>query len=121
MKQLNGYAQAQAYSDSERLPVGGYVLKIMDVKYQENEWGDVIILSFDIEEGEQKGFLLQTTRPRQEKINGGKVHTGFGCQKMMAVSRMSGQCAGLKLLLQHLKNLMPDITGIGMSRHLKAR
>ena len=48
MKQLNGYAQAQAYSDSERLPVGGYVLKIMDVKYQENEWGDVIILSFDI-------------------------------------------------------------------------
>ena len=57
MKQLNGYAQAQAYSDSERLPVGGYVLKIMDVKYQENEWGDVIILSFDIEEGEQKGFF----------------------------------------------------------------
>lgn len=57
MKQLNGYAQVQAYSDSERLPVGGYVLKIMDVKYQENEWGDVILLSFDIEEGEQKGFF----------------------------------------------------------------
>lgn len=57
MKQLNGYAQAQAYTDSERLPAGGYVLKILDVKYQTNTWGDVILLSFDIAEGEQKDFF----------------------------------------------------------------
>ncbi len=56
MKQLNGYASAQAYSEQERLPVGGYVLKILDVKYQENDWGDVILLSFDIAEGEYKDF-----------------------------------------------------------------
>lgn len=57
MKKLNGYESAQAYSDTERLPAGGYVLKIMDVKYQENDWGDVILLSFDIAEGEQKDFF----------------------------------------------------------------
>lgn len=57
MKKLNGYESAQAYSDTERLPVGGYVLKIMDVKYQTNDWGDVILLSFDIAEGEQKDFF----------------------------------------------------------------
>ena len=57
MKKLNGYEKAQAYSDTERLPVGGYVLKIMDVKYQANDWGDVILLSFDIAEGEQKDFF----------------------------------------------------------------
>lgn len=57
MKKLNGYESAQAYSDTERLPVGGYVLKIMDVKYQENDWGDVILLSFDIAEGEHKDFF----------------------------------------------------------------
>ena len=57
MKKLNGYEKAQAYSDTERLPVGGYVLKIMDVKYQENDWGDVILLSFDIAEGEHKDFF----------------------------------------------------------------
>lgn len=57
MKKLNGYEKAQAYSDTERLPVGGYVLKIMDVKYQENDWGDVILLSFDIAEGDQKDFF----------------------------------------------------------------
>lgn len=56
MKKLNGYEQAQTISEQERLPVGGYVLKILGVDYQENDWGDVIILSFDIEEGEHKGF-----------------------------------------------------------------
>lgn len=59
MKKLNGYEKAATYASAERLPVGGYVLKIMDVKYQENEWGDVIVLSFDIEEGEQKGFFME--------------------------------------------------------------
>lgn len=57
MKKINGYENAQAYSDTERLPVGGYVLKIMDVKYQENDWGDAILLSFDIAEGEHKDFF----------------------------------------------------------------
>ena len=57
MRRLNGYAQAQVYTDSERLPVGGYVLKILDVEYQTNNWGDLILLSFDIEEGEQRGFF----------------------------------------------------------------
>ena len=58
MKKLNGYEKASAYSSQERLPAGGYVLKIMDVKYQENSWGDVIILSFDIAEVEKKGFFM---------------------------------------------------------------
>lgn len=57
MKPLNGYAAAQVYTDAERLPVGGYVLKILDVKYQENDWGDIIVLSFDIAEGEYKDFF----------------------------------------------------------------
>lgn len=62
MKKLNGYAAAKAYSDQERLPVGGYVLRIEDVKYQENTWGDVILLSFDIAEGEQKDFFADNWR-----------------------------------------------------------
>lgn len=57
MKRLNGYEQAQAYTNPDRLPVGGYVLKILNVAYQGNDWGDAIILSFDIAEGEFKGFF----------------------------------------------------------------
>lgn len=57
MKRLSGYEQAKAYMDSERLPVGGYVLKVLNVEYQANDWGDVIILSFDINEGAQKNYF----------------------------------------------------------------
>lgn len=57
MKKLNGYDEMQPYTDQERLPIGGYILKILDVKYQENDWGDVIVLSFDIEEGDHRGFF----------------------------------------------------------------
>lgn len=56
MKQLNGYKDAQAYTEQERLPVGGYILKILNVEYQSNTSGDVIVLSFDIDEGDYKGF-----------------------------------------------------------------
>ncbi len=56
MKRLNGFEKAKRYSDQERLPAGGYILNIINVEYKENDWGDVIVLSFDIEEGEHKGF-----------------------------------------------------------------
>lgn len=67
MKKLNGYEEAKAYSDQERLPVGGYILKIMDVKYQENDWGDIILLSFDIEEGEHKGFFATNYKNQEQE------------------------------------------------------
>ncbi len=59
MKRLNNYDSAQAYSDRDKLPVGGYILKILDVKYQEGDSGksDIIILSFDIAEGDYKDFF----------------------------------------------------------------
>lgn len=60
MKKLNGYESAQAYSDTERLPVGGYVLKILDAVEQDNSdkgWNNQLIISFDIAEGEHKDFF----------------------------------------------------------------
>lgn len=89
MKRLNGYEKAQAYTESERLPAGGYVLRILDVKYQSNDWGDVIVLYFDIDEGEQKGFFERNYKNQTGKIRNGKVHTGSGCRRMMEVRRTS--------------------------------
>ncbi len=62
MRPLNGYAQAQAYSENERLPIGGYVLKILDAKEVTTEWGNSIVISFDIAEGEQKDFFATNYR-----------------------------------------------------------
>lgn len=59
MRKLNGYSKARVYSDQEKLPRGGYILKILDVEYKENDWGDTIVLSFDINEGDHKGFYKE--------------------------------------------------------------
>ena len=65
MKKLNGYANAQVYTEQERLPVGGYVLKILDAKEEDNSnkgYNNKLILSFDIAEGEHKDFFAANYR-----------------------------------------------------------
>jgi hypothetical protein len=61
MKKLGKrYEEAKVYEERERLPVGGYVLEIQNVRYEDNsdkDYGDVIVLAFDIVEGDLKGFF----------------------------------------------------------------
>lgn len=52
----NRYDDVQA-GYSERLPIGGYVLKILDTRIENYSWGDVLILRFDIAEGDHAGFF----------------------------------------------------------------
>ena len=44
-------------SGNDPLPVGGYVAKIMNAEVKEYTWGDVLVVSFDIAEGEYKDFF----------------------------------------------------------------
>lgn len=67
MKPLNGYANARAYAETERLPIGGYILKILDVKFQSFDWGSIILLSFDITEGEQKDFFKKNYKAQSDE------------------------------------------------------
>jgi hypothetical protein len=62
MNQLKGYANAKAYTNTERLPIGGYVIKILDVKLTQNQYGQTLVLSFDIAEGEHKDFFATNYR-----------------------------------------------------------
>lgn len=57
MKQFNNYAETQAYSNAEKLPAGCYILKIVNVRYETFDWGDRIVIAYDIDAGEQKGFF----------------------------------------------------------------
>lgn len=62
MKQFKGYEEARKnanYQGSSQLPVGGYVAKVQDVRYEEGQDGnsDRIVLAFDIAEGEYKDFF----------------------------------------------------------------
>lgn len=75
MKKLNGYEAAKTYSETERLPAGGYVLKILEAKEIDNSakgYNDYLLISFDIAEGEQKDFYAanykaQTSEDRKWK------------------------------------------------------
>lgn len=54
------YEKATAYTEREKLPVGAYLLKIENVKYEDNSekgYSDVITFMFDIVEGPQKDFF----------------------------------------------------------------
>ena len=44
---------------SEPLPAGGYVAKILNAEVKEYDWGEVLVISFDIAEGEHKDFFAK--------------------------------------------------------------
>lgn len=58
MKAFNNYDSTQAYTNGMKLPVGGYVLKILAVKIDPGTNGnsDQLVVSYDIAEGDQAGF-----------------------------------------------------------------
>ena len=65
------YEEAKVYTDAGRLPVGGYVLNIEDIKYEEGRDGksDIIIFRFDICEGDYAGFFRKNfeENPQEDK------------------------------------------------------
>lgn len=58
MKPFNGF-KSERTTMRENLPAGGYVAKITDARVSENDWGGCLEISFDICEGEYKGFFTR--------------------------------------------------------------
>lgn len=66
MKAFAGF-KAEAPVRREHLPAGGYIAKIMDAKEISYEWGNVLLISFDIAEGEYKNFFANDYRNQQQE------------------------------------------------------
>lgn len=66
MKPFSGY-KAEKAAPREHLPAGGYVAQIKDAKEIEYSWGNVLVVSFDIAEGEKKGFFAADYRNQQQE------------------------------------------------------
>ena len=47
---------------NDPLPAGGYVAEILNAKVEKYNWGDVLIISFDIAEGDFKDFFANQYR-----------------------------------------------------------
>lgn len=56
------FEKKKTVNTSDPLPAGGYVAKIMGAELIKYDWGDVLKLSFDIAEGEQKEFFAMQYR-----------------------------------------------------------
>lgn len=62
MKQFNDYDKAKKDAQAkalDKLPVGAYVCKVKEVRYESAEYGDRIVLAFDIQEGDYKDFFAK--------------------------------------------------------------
>lgn len=69
MEPIKGYEKAEVLGQREKLPVGGYVLKIHEVGIDKYDWGSVFKIAFDISEGEYKGFFKKdfAAQPNDQK------------------------------------------------------
>lgn len=66
MKPFTGF-EAKKSQGRETLPAGGYVAKILDAKEARYDWGDVLVLSFDILEGEHKNFFAADYKAQDQE------------------------------------------------------
>lgn len=72
MKPYNGYAAEAPKTSLSPLPAGGYVAKIIKTEIASNDYGDRLIVYFDITEGEHKGhfnenYAAQTSEDKKWK------------------------------------------------------
>lgn len=58
MKQFGGF-EAKKSAAREPLPAGGYVAKILNAEEVSYDWGSVLLISFDIMEGQYKDFFAK--------------------------------------------------------------
>lgn len=60
------YDETQVYEAQEKLPIGGYVLKILKTKIEGYSWGQVLVLMIDVAEGEHAGFYKKNYDAQQQ-------------------------------------------------------
>lgn len=62
MKQFSGFEAKKSAGARELLPAGGYVAKILNAEEVSYDWGNVLLISFDILEGQYKDFFATDYR-----------------------------------------------------------
>ena len=69
MKQFNGFEAKKSAGAREVLPAGGYVAKILNAEEVNYDWGAVLLISFDILEGDHRDFFANDykSQDREDK------------------------------------------------------
>ena len=74
MKKWNGYETTQVMGGKKRLPVGAYVCKVLEAKEESYGWGSVLVIHFDIAEGEHKNFYREQYEKQDKNKKWKGVH-----------------------------------------------
>ena len=65
IKKFGDYEKTQSYGDFERLPKGGYVLKIQNVEVCQGNRGEYLKIAVDIDGGDWHGYFLKDWKAQQ--------------------------------------------------------
>ncbi len=115
MKGLQGYREAEASNyEKMELPVGGYVLNILAVKEENYDWGDVIVIRFDIAEGEHERFFARQYENMSEEYKKWK-----GIYRLTVPSPKSSSEEDMKKYQKALGFFKSQIEAIEKSNNIK--
>ena len=120
IKRFSGYDEAQAYTDTQQLPRGGYVCRILNAAVQDNQYGQSIKVAFDIDEGDFKGHFRKMY---DAKTNPDKKWPGVFLLNVPAddgSERDNWTKTNLKLSSPLWRRAMPDTILTGMNPSSKA-
>lgn len=66
MKPFKNYDNTKPYTDTEKLPAGAYIVKLMKgARVESYSWGEVLLVPFDIAEGEYKDYYTNQFKNSQ--------------------------------------------------------
>lgn len=71
-RKIYNEVEAQQFTEREVLKPGGYICKILNVELEETPYGEMLILNFDIAEGDSKGFYKRRYDNRFNEDEGWK-------------------------------------------------
>lgn len=66
IKRFGDYDKTQTYGDN-KLPKGGYILKVLAVDNKSGNYGDYLVINYDIAEGQFKDFYLKDYKAQQSE------------------------------------------------------
>lgn len=109
MKKFNNYDETQTYSESAKLPVGGYVMKVQNVRFEEGTNGnsDRLILMIDVDEGECKDFYKDQYASQTGEDKKWKGVFTVYCPKDDGSERDNWTKRRFKTIIEHIEESNP--------------
>lgn len=109
MKKFKDYDETQSYSESAKLPAGGYIMKVQNVRLEEGTNGnsDRLILMVDVNEGEYKDFYKKQYESQTGEDKKWKGTFQIFCPKDDGSERDQWTKRRFKTIMEHIEESNP--------------